>query len=259
MTPLIDLSGRAVVVTGGNDGIGLGVARGLVRCGARVAVLGRRAEANGAAVAELCDLAPDEPGAAVGLVCDVGSEEQVVAAFRAARDELGPIRGVVACAGAASPGTPFLEQTLDDWRPVMRTNLEGAFLTFREAARAMVADGVAGSLVAVASLAATQGQVRGQQYAASKGGIVALARSCAVELARHGIRANTIVPGAFTTRLSEPFQSDERYAAKVLPRIPLRRWGAPDEVAGVAAYLVSDAAAYHSGDVLTVDGGYSVF
>jgi NAD(P)-dependent dehydrogenase (short-subunit alcohol dehydrogenase family) len=256
VSPILDLTGHTAVVTGGNDGIGLGIARGLVSCGARVAVLGRREAANAAAVAELDGV---RGGSALAIACDVGSEEQVVEAFRTVREALGPVHSAVACAGVSSPGVPFLEQTLEDWRPVLRTNLEGAFLTFREAARAMVADEVAGSLVAVGSLAATQGQVRGQQYAASKAGMLALVRSCAVELARYGIRANAIVPGAFTTRLSEPYQSDERYAGKVIPRIPLRRWGRPDEVAGAAAYLVSGAASYHSGDVLTVDGAYSVF
>lgn len=258
---MIELADHAALVTGGNDGIGLGIARGLVECGARVAVLGRRASANQAAVADLVRLAAESGsgGGAIGLVCDVAVEDQVVEAFRLARSALGPIHTVVACAGTSSPGVPFLEQTLGDWRPVLRTNLEGAFLTFREGARSMVADEIPGSLIAVASLAATQGQVRGQQYAASKAGMVALVRSCAVELARYGIRANAIVPGAFTTRLSEPFQSDERYAARVLPRVPLRRWGRADEAAGAAVYLASPSASYHSGDVLTVDGGYSVF
>jgi NAD(P)-dependent dehydrogenase (short-subunit alcohol dehydrogenase family) len=141
----------------------------------------------------------------------------------------------------------------------MQVNLEGAFLTFCEAARHMARDEAGGSLVGVASLAAVQGQVRGAHYGASKGGLTALVRSCAVELARYGIRTNALLPGAFTTPLSDPFQSDPRYAAKVLPRIPARRWGEPDEVAGVAVYLASPASVYHSGDTLVVDGGYSVF
>jgi NAD(P)-dependent dehydrogenase (short-subunit alcohol dehydrogenase family) len=256
VSEMFDLSGCVAVVTGGNSGIGLGIARGLVSCGARVAVLGRRADANADAVAELNDEHADR---AIGLVCDVGDAEQVAASFRRVRSELGPIGVAVACAALASPGVPFLEQEPADWADVLQVNLVGAFLTFREAARHMVADEVPGSLIAIASLAAVQGQVRGQQYAASKGGLVALTKSCAVELARYGIRANTILPGAFSTPLSEPFQSDERYRAKVIPRIPLRRWGSIDEVAGAAVYLSSPAASYHSGDTLVIDGGYSVF
>jgi NAD(P)-dependent dehydrogenase (short-subunit alcohol dehydrogenase family) len=250
------LARHVSIVTGGNSGIGLGIARGLVAAGASVAIIGTSAERNAAAAAELDAVGP---GRVMALRCDVSDEDQVSRAVDAVRAELGPIGSLFLSAAVPSQAASFLEMSAAEWRRVLSVNLDGAFFTTRTVASHMVADGAGGSLVGIASLAAVQGQVRGQQYAASKGGLLALMRSCAVELARYQIRANVILPGSFLTPMSEPYLGAERYASRVLPRIPLRRWGDPDDLAGLAVYLAGPWSRYHTGDALVVDGGYSVF
>jgi len=117
----------------------------------------------------------------------------------------------------------------------------------------------AGSLVVTASLAAVSGQPRGEHYAASKGGLISMMKALAVELARHGVRANAIVPGWIDTPMTERTLRWDKFVEKVLPRVPARRWGASEDFAGIAVYLASDAAAYHTGDTFVIDGGYAVF
>src|SRR6185369_2104719 len=140
------------------------------------------------------------------------------------------------------------------FRRVTRVNLEGAFLTLQGAARLMVERG-GGSLVGIASLAAVEGAPRGQHYAATKGGLISMIRACAVELARHRIRANAILPGWIETPMTEGWTDAPKVVERVLPRVPVRRWGTPEDFAGVAVYLASPASAYHTGDTLIVDGG----
>jgi NAD(P)-dependent dehydrogenase (short-subunit alcohol dehydrogenase family) len=123
----------------------------------------------------------------------------------------------------------------------------------------MVDRGGGGSLVATGSLSSVVGQPRGEHYAASKGAVVTLVKSLAVELARHGIRANVVLPGWFDTELSAPLLHWDRFVERVLPRVPMRRWGQPDDLGAVAVYLASPASGYHTGDALLIDGGYSLF
>jgi len=253
--PLADLRGHVGAVTGGNSGIGLGIARGLVAAGARVAVLATHQGRIEAAVAELNDLGPGE---ARGHRCDVSDEVAVRAAFAAVAAEWGAPDSTFAVAGVGGHGAPFLDLELEDWRRTMAVNLDGVFLCFREAARAMVEAGQGGSLVAVSSLAARFGQVRGQDYSASKGGVTALVRACATELARHGIRANSILPGTIDTPLAADFLSQPHLRDRSVTRTPMRRIGEPDEFAGAAVYLASPASRFHNGDTLTIDGGYAV-
>jgi NAD(P)-dependent dehydrogenase (short-subunit alcohol dehydrogenase family) len=253
--PLADLRGHVAIVTGGNSGIGLGIARGLVAAGARVAVLATNEGRIESAVAELNELGPGE---ARGHRCDVSDEEAVRAAFAAVADEWRAPDSTFAVAGVGGTTVPFQDLGLDDWHRVLAVNLDGVFLTFREAARLMIAAGQGGSLVAVSSLAARFGQVRGQDYSASKGGVTALVRACASELARHGIRANSILPGTIDTPLASDFLAQPRLRARSITRTPMRRIGEPDEFAGAAVYLASPASRFHTGDTLTIDGGYAV-
>jgi len=251
---MFDLTGHVAVVTGGNGGIGLGMAEGLAKAGADVAIWGRTAERNAAARERL-----EAHGRRVlALEVDVADGAQVDDAFARTVEKLGRLDSCFANAGVGSGATPFLEMSLDEFRRVTSVNLEGAFLTLQGAARHM-ADNGGGSLVGVASLAALEGQPRGQHYGASKGGRVAMTRACAVELARFGIRANAILPGWIETRMTEGFLEAEPVVDRVLRRVPARRWGQPDDFAGLAVYLASPASAYHSGDAIVVDGGYRVF
>jgi NAD(P)-dependent dehydrogenase (short-subunit alcohol dehydrogenase family) len=255
MAKPFDLTGHVAVITGGTSGIGLGMAEGLARAGADVAVWGRNEERNARAQEQLAT----HGTRVLALRCDVSHPDDVDAAFAETVRELGRIDSCFANAGVAPDPAPFLEKSLEDFRRTIAVNLEGAFLTFQGAARQMVAQGEGGSLVGIASLAAVSGQPRGQQYAASKGGLVSMVRSCAVELARHQIRANAILPGWIDTPMAEGWATSPAFLERVLPRVPMRRWGTPDDFAGLAVYLASPESRYHTGDAMMMDGGYRVF
>ncbi|HEX7353692.1 MAG TPA: SDR family oxidoreductase, partial [Mycobacteriales bacterium] len=140
-----------------------------------------------------------------------------------------------------------------------RVNLDGAFYTFREASKHMVERGGGGSLVGTASLAAIEGQPRGEHYAATKGGLISMIRALAVELARHQIRANAILPGWIETPMTDGALDSTAFKDKVLKRVPARRWGQPEDFAGIAVYLASGLSSYHTGDTFLIDGGYAIF
>jgi NAD(P)-dependent dehydrogenase (short-subunit alcohol dehydrogenase family) len=248
-----DLTGRVALVTGGNGGIGLGMASALAASGADVAIWGTNESKNSAAVAALGD------GRAKAYVCDVGDEAAVASTFAQTLADFGRVDTCVANAGIGGWAASFLEISLEEWRRVMRVNMEGAFLTLRAAAAHMVERGEGGSLVGVASLAAVEGAARNEHYAATKGGLVSMMRGLSVEFARSGIRANAVLPGWIETGMTEGVFGNDRFRDKVLPRIPMRRWGQPEDFGGIAVYLASAASAYHTGDTFLIDGGYAIF
>lgn len=254
---MFDLSGKGVLVTGGNSGIGLGMALALARAGAAVCIWGTNPDKNAAALAALRSHHAD----AHALRCDVGEESDVERAFEQTLVRLGGIDAVFANAGVigSSDVASFLEMSAAEWRRVLRVNLDGAFFTLRAAARHMVARGRGGSLIVTSSLAAISGAPRNEHYAASKGALVSMMQSLAVELARHRIRVNAIQPGWVETPMTGDIFGAPRFSERVLQRVPLRRWGTSDDFGGVAVYLASDASAYHTGDTLLIDGGYSKF
>lgn len=252
---MFDLTGKVAVVTGGNGGIGLGFARGLAQAGASVAVWGRNLRKNSDAVNELQQLGAE----AWSTACDVGSEEDVERAFAETLEQFGKVDSVFANAGLGTRNTRFVEMTLDEWRDIFRVNSEGTFLTLRTGARHMVERGEGGSLVVTASVSTVMGMPRGEHYAATKAGAVAMIRGLAVEFGKAGIRANAVVPGWIDTDMTSGVLQSEGFTQRVLPRIPRRRWGTPADFEGVAVYLASDASAWHTGDVITIDGGYTVF
>jgi NAD(P)-dependent dehydrogenase (short-subunit alcohol dehydrogenase family) len=251
-----DLTGKVALVTGGNSGIGLGMARALAQAGADVAIWGTNAKKNAAAKSELAAGGRK----VVALECDVSDETAVDAAFAETLSMLGRIDGCFANAGVSGRGTAsFLEMSSEEWRRVLKVNLDGAFFTFRAAARHMVARGGGGVLVGTASLAAIEGAPRSEHYAATKGGMISMIRALAVEFARHGVRANAILPGWIETDMTANAIGNEKFANNVLPRIPARRWGTGDDFGGIAVYLMSSASAYHIGDTFLIDGGYALF
>ncbi|NML46977.1 SDR family oxidoreductase [Ramlibacter sp. G-1-2-2] len=253
-----DLSGRGVVVTGGNGGIGLGMARALLAAGAEVAIWGSNPEKTERARAELAEGCGDATRV-YAFACDVGDEAQVERAFAASAKALGTVHACFANAGVSSPGVPLLEMDLAEFRRVQRINVEGVFLTFRAAARHMAQHGQGGSLVATASTAAVEGAARNSHYGASKGAVTAYVRALAVELARYRIRANSILPGWIETDMTERSFGNSKFAEAVLPRVPARRWGAIDDFGGIAVYLASDASGYTTGEQFLIDGGYTKF
>ena len=253
-----DLSGRCAVVTGGNGGIGMGMARALLAAGARVAIWGSRREKTEQARTTLAAECGDA-SRVHAFVCDVGDEAQVDATFAASVSALGAVDASYANAGVGGKGPLMLEMTLEEFRRVQRINVEGVFLTFRAAARHMVERGQGGSLVATASTAAVEGAARNSHYGASKGAVTSYVRALAVELARHRIRVNSILPGWIVTEMTERSVGNEKFANAVLPRIPARRWGQIDDFGGIAVYLASDASAYTTGEQFLIDGGYTKF
>lgn len=251
-----DLSGRVAVVTGGNGGIGLAMARGLLEAGARVAIWGSKPDKTEVARDRLI---AETGGEVLAFSCDVGDEVAVGQTFARTLDQWGRVDGFFANAGVSGFGSPIVDLSYDEFRRVMRVNLDGCFLCFREAARHMIDRGGGGVLVATASTAAIEGAARHSHYGASKGAVTALVRALAVELARHRIRVNSLIPGWVETEMTASQFAEPRFSANVLPRVPARRWGLPEDFAGIAVYLMSDASAYMTGEALVLDGGYTLF
>jgi NAD(P)-dependent dehydrogenase (short-subunit alcohol dehydrogenase family) len=216
------------MVTGAGSGIGRAAARRLAEDGwaiAAVDVDGARADSAAAEIAA--------EGSAIGLRADVTDEEQITGAIELARERLGPIRAFVGSAGILSIW-PALELPAAEWRRIIEVNLTGAFLATRAAARAMVRDGAGGRIVQVASVHSVAPGHGVAHYDASKGGLLMLVRSLALELAEHRITVNAVGPGLIRTNLAPP---DPAYLGEIVPAIPLRRMGEPEDVAGANAFL----------------------
>lgn len=252
---LFDLTGHVALVTGGNSGIGLGMAHGLAEHGADVCVWGTNTARNAEAVAALAE----HGTRAHAVTCDVGDEAAVTAAMAETLDRLGRVDSCFANSGVGGAGTSFVDTTLADFQRVTRVNLEGAFLTLRSAAAHMIERGGGGVLVGTSSVSAIDGSPRNQAYAASKGGLIAMMRACAVELARYGITAHSVLPGWIETPMAARALHSEGFQTVVKKRVPLRRWGQPADFAALAVYLASGAGGYQTGDSIVVDGGYSIF
>lgn len=255
-----DLTGKVALVTGGNRGIGYGMAEALAASNAHVAIWGRKEAANKEAVEALSKLGA---GNVKAWSVDVADETAVVDAMKATVDAFGRVDTCIANAGVGFGASSFMEMTTETWNKNMAVNLDGAFWTLREATKHITerakAGDPGGSLVGVASLAAISGAARNQAYAATKGGLISMLKAIAVETARYGVRANAILPGWIATDMTETAQNTEVFQTKVISRVPARRWGEPKDFGGVAVYLASDASSYHSGDTFLIDGGYNIF
>jgi NAD(P)-dependent dehydrogenase (short-subunit alcohol dehydrogenase family) len=255
-----DLTGKVAVVTGGNGGIGLGMAQALAQAGCAVHIWGRNPEKNERALRQL----RAKGGRADATVCDVSDAGSIAAAMAKALDAFGRVDGCFANAGVGGGGRrSFIDRPLDEWRQLLATNLDGAFLTLQAAARHMVERAGKGDpfgrLVVTSSIASIFGTARNEHYAASKAALNALTRALAVELARYGITANAILPGWIKSEMTEGIMGNEKFVDAVMPRIPMRRWGEPADFGGIAVYLMSKSSSYHTGDLFMIDGGYALF
>ena len=259
MAAPFDLGGRVAIVTGGNGGIGLGMARALAEAGCAVSLWGRDAGKNAAAHHAL-----SSGGAPVDArLCDVADPASVQDAFDAVLARFGRVDGVFANAGIAGGGRrSFLERQPAEWREVFAVNLDGVVNAFQIAGRHMAersAGGDAfGRLVATSSVASLLGAAHNEHYGATKGALNALVRALAVELARYGVTANAVLPGWIESAMTAGLMANPKFVANSLPRIPARRFGRPEDFGGIAVYLMSRASDYHTGQVLVIDGGYTV-
>ncbi|HWA23792.1 MAG TPA: SDR family oxidoreductase [Caulobacterales bacterium] len=256
--PLFDLSGKVALITGGNRGIGFGMAEGLAQAGCDVAIWGRDSARNEEAVQSLLL----QGVRAKAYEVDVSQEKAVSAGIAEVLADFGRLDSVFANAGIGGTAPAFLDADAKELHTIVSTNLDGAFFTLREACKHMAARAKAGdpggSLVAISSIAARVGAPRMQAYAATKAALLALIRGIAVEYAGAGIRANAILPGWIATDLTAPRQASKTFTERTIGRVPFKRWGEPSDFAGIAVYLTSDASAFHTGAEFVIDGGFSI-
>lgn len=245
-----DLGGAIALVTGASGGLGKHFAQTLARSGAKVALAARRQEA----LAEVAADITAGGGTAVAITADITSASGVEAMFEQAAAALGPVSVVVNNAGIARPAAA-LELEEADWDAVVDTNLRGAWLVAQQAAKQMVAAGIQGSIINIASILAYRVTGYNAPYVAAKAGLLHLTHALALEWARHGIRVNAIAPGYFETDINRDFWETSAGQA-MIKRIPQRRLGQPSDLDGALLLLASGASAYMSGSCITVDGGH---
>jgi NAD(P)-dependent dehydrogenase (short-subunit alcohol dehydrogenase family) len=242
------LTDKGTFITGGSSGIGLETARRFLEEGARVHLCGLDEGEVTAAVTSLRPL-----GDVSGTAGDVSSEVEVTRLVNEAARELGAIDVLINNAGTASKA-PFLDLAVEEWDRVVAVNLRGMFLVAQAVAKQMVERRAEGVIVNMASTNALGGEAEYAHYNASKGGVLQLTRTMAVELGTHGIRVNCLCPGFILTPLNEALE-DDAFATAYLDHIPLGRLGRPEDVAAAFAFLASSDAAFIHGEALVVDGG----
>jgi NAD(P)-dependent dehydrogenase (short-subunit alcohol dehydrogenase family) len=252
MPQLFDLTGHVALVTGGNGGLGIGMARGLASAGASVAIWGRNAERN----REASEVLKASGADVADFACDVTDPEQVSAAMELTIARFGRLDSCFANAGGSGVRKPFTQLSPGDWQSTLDLNVNSVVYTFQAATRHFIAQGSGGSLVVTSSVAALLG-VPGGGYSATKAAVSGLVRSLAVELAPAGIRANAILPGFVATEMS--LNTPKAFQDACLRRTPSGKLGTVDDMAGAAVFLAGPASRYVTGHSLVIDGGQSIF
>ena len=249
---MFDLSGHVALITGGNGGIGLAFARGLVKSGASVAIWGRNQEKNDVAVAELKQLGGD----AHSFVCDVTDESQVNDAFSATLAQLGKVDSCFANAGGSGP-MGYLHQTDNEtWSSALDLNINSAVNTFRPAIAHFLERKAPGKLVVTSSVAAIMGTPFFASYSTTKAAVIGLVRALAVELGKNGITANALLPGYVESDLTAATSQEFQDASK--RRACLGRVGTVEDMEGVAVFLASRHSDYMTGEAMVMDGGHTI-
>ena len=252
MTKLFDLNGRVAIVTGGNAGIGFGIAQGLAEAGAAIVVAGRRPDKNAEAVKKLAALG----ARAVAIEADVEDEASCRAMVAEAAERLGRLDILVNNAGIAIRKQPQ-DYTAAEWKRVIDVNLSGAFFCVQAAYPHMLAAG-GGKIINIGSMMSIFGASFAVAYAASKGGIVQMTKALATAWAKDNIQVNALLPGWIDTDFTQSARSQvPGLNERVLARTPTGRWGTPADFAGAAVFLASAASGFINGAVIAVDGGYS--
>ncbi len=246
---MADMSGKVGFVTGGGTGIGLACARAIVEAGGSVALAARRNDVIEAAAAELGE-------GAIPVVCDVTDQQSVDAAVSATVERFGALHLAVNAAGVGGAGN-VLNSTADEFATVIDTNLTGTFRSMRAEALAMKqSDG--GSIVNISSIAGALTHRYMSSYCASKAGLNMLTRCTADDVGQFGIRVNAVMPGLVKTDLAQPLWSNEGVVEEYKRRMPVSRVGAPEDVANIVVFLLSDEASWITGQCIGVDGGHTI-
>ena len=252
MSKAFDLSGRVAIVTGGNGGIGLGMAEGLARAGATLMIAGRNAGKNAAAVKTLQALG----ATAAAVEVDVTQQPACQAMVATTLAQFGRVDILVNNAGINIRKQPQ-DYTLEEWKSVLDTNLSSAFLCSQAAYPAMLKSG-GGKIINIGSMLSIFGAAFAGPYGASKGGIVQLTKSLACAWAKDNIQVNSVLPGWIDTELTRAARKEVAgLHERVLARTPAGRWGDPADFSGIAVFLASNASDFVTGTAIAVDGGYS--
>lgn len=256
MTARITLEGKVAVVTGASRGIGEAIARTFAAHGARVAIASRRIEGVGEVAASIAKEHGEERVLAVAA--HTGKEDDCKALVAKAIECFGQVDVLVNNAGTNPYFGPLLGAEMPAWDKTFEVNLKGYFWCAREVARHCIARGAAGSIVSVASIAGVMGTPTQGVYAMTKAAVISMTKTLAVELAPSNVRVNAIAPGFVDTRLASAILKNDDLLQHVLARTPMRRYGTPDEIAGGALYLASDAASFLTGHTLLIDAGLTI-
>jgi 2-deoxy-D-gluconate 3-dehydrogenase len=246
-----DLKGKSGIVTGGGSGIGKGIATGLVQAGAEIVITGRRKERLEETAQEIRQFG----GPVIPVQADISKMGDLRGLVSRTVKEFGKIDFLFNNAGTIrrNPSENYSEE---DWDEVMSINLKGSFFLAQAVAREMISRKRKGKIINISSVIAVGGGKRVPAYAASKGGLMQLTKSMANDWARYNILVNAIGPGWVDTELTKPLRQDEERFAEITSRIPLGRWAEPEDLAGAAVFLASDASDYITGQTIFVDGGW---
>jgi 2-dehydro-3-deoxy-D-gluconate 5-dehydrogenase len=248
---LFDLTGRVALVTGGNGGIGRSIALGFAQAGASVAILGRNAAKNEKVMEELQKIGAH----AIAMEADITKRAQIEPSVARVVKELGSVDILVNNAGIGLI-KPSLEIPVEEWDRVLAINLTACFLMSQAAGRLM-AKRKMGKIINISSIYGLFGNAVAPSYSATKGALINLTKSMAIELAPVNVQVNAIVPGYFHTELTDQFR-DQPFYNELIRRVPAGRWGEPEELAGAAIFLASRASDFMTGASLVVDGGFSI-
>ena len=247
------LEGKIGIVTGGGTGLGKGMASAVVQAGAEILIAGRRKNVLEEAARELSQFG----GRVLPFLADLSRMEDIPKIVDRAMRELGRIDFLFNNAGTSRQAL-CEEYSEPDWDVVLETNLKGPFFLAQAVAKTMIAANRPGSIINTSSIRSFVSRKDGPAYAASKGGINQITKAMANCWARHGIRVNAIAPGFFVTEMTEWVLKDKEGYPAITNRIPMGRWGRPEELGGVAVFLASDASGYITGQTLVVDGGFLI-
>ena len=249
---LFDLSGNVAIITGGNGGIGRGIAIGLAEAGASIAIFGRNEEKNKKTLSELKEIGIH----AMAMQVDITNRSELEPAVKKVENELGSISILVNNAGIAVLSGGILNETEEEWDGLIETQLNAVFLLSKLVAKSM-AENKRGKIINIGSMYSFFGSSFAPSYSAAKGAVIQLTKSMAIELAPHNVQVNAIAPGWFVTDMTAAVQSmplnDE-----IIMRTPAGRWGQPEELAGTAVFLASKASDFITGETIRVDGGYAI-